>query len=503
MHIWTKYLTAISSGCIFPAALIFANNPVDETDSLLEANEAIKQHIEADNFHEALPLAERVVALVTGMTPYQPTDLVAPLHNLAIIQQRVGQVSAAQENLKRSIRIAVDAEGEYAPGLVRPLRYLGRLHYENQDYAESLAVLRRAQHITHRNHGVYSLNQLGIVNSITNNHLKTNAFVAADVQQRFYYKINEINFGADDARMIPAVTKLGNWFKLSGQLPAALKMYRKSLFLLEQQGSDSDLELIEPLRSISSTLYLQGACCPDEPLDRALDILASHPVSDAEDRVDALIHLADMSLLKKNEDRAKELYQKVWHMLASNQNGHKSKALFGTPTRLGISRKDDVVSAFRTAQKGYFRGNPEVVFLNEPLDDAAAEDGRNSPRGLIGTPLPLCFPQLLDLAKVRGEEQLVDYYVDFDFTVNQDGQVLDVAVVDSNTPPRLGRYVKNLLQRTRFRPRLSEGEPVASEHVELHQTSRTGQGVDHPSDSPIADSNAAVFQGCQILASAS
>ena len=412
MHIWTKYLTAISSGCIFPAALIFANNPVDETDSLLEANEAIKQHIEADNFHEALPLAERVVALVTGMTPYQPTDLVAPLHNLAIIQQRVGQVSAAQENLKRSIRIAVDAEGEYAPGLVRPLRYLGRLHYENQDYAESLAVLRRAQHITHRNHGVYSLNQLGIVNSITNNHLKTNAFVAADVQQRFYYKINEINFGADDARMIPAVTKLGNWFKLSGQLPAALKMYRKSLFLLEQQGSDSDLELIEPLRSISSTLYLQGACCPDEPLDRALVILASHPVSDA-------------------------------------------------------------------------------------------EDGRNSPRGLIGTPLPLCFPQLLDLAKVRGEEQLVDYYVDFDFTVNQDGQVLDVAVVDSNTPPRLGRYVKNLLQRTRFRPRLSEGEPVASEHVELHQTFRTGQGVDHPSDSPIADSNAAVFQGCQILASAS
>lgn len=506
MRTWTKYLAVLSIGCITPAALTFANTPIDESDQLLRVSKAMKQHLAADNFQQALPLAEKVVALVQGQKPYQPTHLVSSLHNLAIIQERVGQLSAAEENLNKSISITVDVEGKYSPGLVKPLRYLGRLHYLNQDYAESLAVLRRAQHITHRNDGVYSLDQLIIVDWITSNHLKTNAFSAADVQQRFSYRINEVNFGADDPRMIAAMTKLGNWFRNSGQLADALKIYRKSLRLLEQQGTDSDLQLIEPLRAISSTLYLQGGCCPDEPLDRALNILLNDPGSDEQDRVEALLDLADMLLLKRNGSRAKQLYQKVWRMMASDKVGKTSEEFFSKPTRLGISQTDDVVSAFRKAKKGYSRGKPDVIYLNAPAKHAPVadvDDEEKGQRGLIGSPLPLCYPQLLDLAKVTGKEQLANYYMDFDFTVNEDGQVVEIAVVDSNTPPKLGRYVKNMLQRTRFRPRFSEGEPVASKHMGMHQTFTIGQGMNYPSDSPLADSNAAIFQGCQILASTS
>lgn len=505
MHTWTKYLAALSIGCITPAALILANTPIVESDQLLQVGKAMKRHLAAHNFQQALPLAEKVVALVQGQKPHQPTHLVASLHNLAIIQERVGQLSDAQENLSKSISITVDVEGEYAPSLVKPLRYLGKLHYLNHNYAESLAVLRRAQHITHRNDGVYSLDQLVIVDWITSNHLKTNAFAAADVQQHFSYRINEVNFGADDPRMIAAMTKLGNWFRHTGQLADALKIYRKSLRLLEQQGADSDLQLIEPLRAISSTLYLQGDCCPDEPLDRVVNILENHPDSDEQDRLDALLHLADMSLLKKNGSRARQLYQKVWLMMGSDKIGKTSEEFFSKPTRLGVSQTDDVVSAFRKAKKGYSRGKPDVIYLAPAKHTTVVDvdDEGKGHRGLIGSPLPLCYPQLLDLAKVTGKEQLANYYVDFDFTVNEDGQVVEVAVVDSNTPPKLGRYVKNMLQETRFRPRFSEGQPVPSKHMGMHQTFTIGQGMKTASYSRLADSNAAVFQACQILASSS
>jgi|TARA_Y100000310_G_scaffold332478_1_gene408144 tetratricopeptide (TPR) repeat protein len=501
MRVWIKALTVLPIGCIFPVALIFANNPANEGDPLREADQALKQHLSADNYHAALPLAERVVALLKGKQPYQPTRVITPLRNLAVIQHKVGRAFDAQRNLDESIRITVAAEGEYAPSLVDPLRYLAKLHFENREYAESLAALRRAQHITHRDDGVYTLNQLNIVDWITNNHMKTSDYSAADVQQRFYYRINETNFGADDPRMIPVMTKLGAWFRYTGQLPDALKMYRDSMHLLEQQGTQSDLTLIEPLQAISSVLYLLGDCCPEEPLDRAMNILASDSGTDAEDRVAALIRLADMTLLKKNEVKAKALYKQAWHMLASHRDDHKSKELFGTPTQLGISGTDDAVLAFRGATRAFGLLMPDVVYFARPAEESAAEDHDSQvsrERGLIGSPLPLCFPQLLDLVNVKGDEQLADYFVDLDFSVDHKGRALQVAVVDSNAPPRLGRYVRNMLQRTRFRPQMSEGEPVKSERLAIHQTFTS---TDHRNDS-FADSRAAVLQGCQILASA-
>ena len=56
---------------------------------------------------------------------------------------------------------------------------LGALHYQTQRYAESLELLRRAQHIAHRNHGVYTLKQLSIVDWITKVNLATGQILAA------------------------------------------------------------------------------------------------------------------------------------------------------------------------------------------------------------------------------------------------------------------------------------------------------------------------------------
>lgn len=499
-----KYVAVLSISSILPGSFCFANNGVPDSNRWLEANQALEHAVAADDWHKALSLAESTVKLAKKNKPHKPTDLASSLHKLAVIQQKLGRFTDAEQNYKRSIEIIAAVEGEYSPGLVKALRYMGKLYYQQQDYAESMAVLRRAQHITHRDDGVYTLDQLNIVDWITSIHLRTNSILDADRQQHFYFKINENNFAADDRRMMGPLTKLGDWLRRSGQYPDALKIYRQSMSLLEQHGSDSDPQLIGPLRAISSTLYLQGACCPDEPLDRALNIAVSDPGSDADDRLEALILLADMSLVKKNERKAKELYQQAWHMIASeNEVSKKAKALFSAPIRLGISRTDDVVNAFRRALSGNANAKPVILFNEVEVAARMAQfaDSENPEREeLIGTPLSLCYPQLMNLVKGNNKEQLTDYYMDFDFTVNQDGQVIEVSVVDTNTPVRLGRYVKNMLHKTRFRPRFAEGKAVASKHIAMHQTFTSSGGSDRRDKSPFASSKAAVFQGCQLLA---
>jgi hypothetical protein len=146
-----------------------------------------------------------------------------------------------------------------------------------------------------------------------------------------------------------------------------------------------------------------------------------------------------------------------------------------------------------------------TINLGEPGDNSgstwsANDEPRLVSRKLIGEPLPLCYPQVMDLARIRDTNKLATFFMDLDFTVNQDGKVIKVAVLDSNTPYKLGRYIKNMLYNTRFRPRFAEGQPVLTEHVALRQTFESGPDQNHRRDTPMPFSASAVFEGCQLLA---
>ncbi len=301
------------------------------------------------------------------------------------------------------------------------------------------------------------------------------------------------------------MSKLGNWLRDTGQYADALRIYDRALQVTETNNSAVDLKLVSILRAMSATMYLQGRCCPDEPLERALDIVVREPATDAADELTAIMHLADMSLLTGREGNAGKLYRRAWNMLAWEDGvNRKAERLFAAPTRLGVSRVSHLVSAYGQAQ----RRRPQSVHVKTYRPAQSDSRGisfsfsKPKPRrsGLIGTPLALCYPQVLDLAKVDGKEDLSEYYMDLDFLVSHDGKVSNIALVESNTPSRLGRYVKNILRVTRFRPRLHEGEPVATENVSLRQTFAADQITDSDAVYPHSVEKTAAVHGCNLLA---
>ena len=136
------------------------------------------------------------------------------------------------------------------------LSHQGSLYYDTSDYELATAAFRKAQHITHRIGGVYSLEQLELIDWITLINIKTGQSRDADTQQRFYYSINLKNYGENDPRMLPAMNKMADWFKVTGQFSDAVKTYEKALVVIEQNEL-METEKLQPLRGISTALYLK------------------------------------------------------------------------------------------------------------------------------------------------------------------------------------------------------------------------------------------------------
>lgn len=463
---------------------------------------SFRHSLELKNYPTALMEANQVVQLLEDGK--HPKDHARAMHNLAKVQQVMGMRPESEKSYKQSIRIIEKHKGVYAAALLSPLRDLGSLYYNHSDYEFALNTLRRAQHITHRNDGVYSLEQLPFVDSITMLNIKTGQVKDADRQQRFYYSINVQNYGEDDPRMVPAMNKMADWYKASGQFKKALKTYEKVLLVIDKFKL-GEIKKLRPLRGLSTVIYLKGGCCVDEPLGEALQIVMSDPGSDHVAELEALVHLADMQMIRNKKAAAKEYYEHAWASLGSeNPLIHE---LFDTPELLGVSRVADVHKAYYMTVDGRANATKTVYRVGRYQESASGisfgKKKKKPATAVIGRPLSLCHSQALELARTNDSDKLAQYFVDVNFTVTSEGAVKNISLLDSNAPRRLQHYVTNTLRQARYRPSFREGKAVDTNDIRLRQTFTHDDPIETRKtlfNRSSIDGQRAVTFGCQILA---
>ena len=136
--------------------------------------------LEIQNYPLALEEANQVVTLFDGTK--QLKDQAMALHNLGKVQQFMGLHLKSEKSYQKSIHIIERHKGVFAPELLTSLNHLGSLYYDISNYELAMDAFRRAQHITHRNTGVYSLEQLKFIDWITVINLNTSRSKDADKQ---------------------------------------------------------------------------------------------------------------------------------------------------------------------------------------------------------------------------------------------------------------------------------------------------------------------------------
>ena len=324
----------------------------------------------------------------------------------------------------------------FSPLLLRGImaKAITELSLDRLENAED--TFRRAQHIWHRDQGVYDSAQLPVISWITKTNLKRGDVLSADREQRFSLRVAEQTFGPKSAEMIPFLNNLGAYFATRGStIPhlmqtnvrlqrdllfrQSVNLYQRAISIIEENFGQDDIRLVRPLRGLANARILQvnNRKYAEAALMRSLAIIDSHPGADLTDRTQAMVDLADLYTITVNE-KASSLYLEAWQLLQENeQTQDLAKQMFRSPQRL-------------------FPREAGILYLDRRPD--AAEEGE-------------------------------ELFVKIEYTVTDQGKVSQVEVLEKNVPNDQVRLLRYRLRNAKFRPRIEEGEIVATETLTFYQ----------------------------------
>ena len=364
---------------------------------------------------EASQLGRKIVTTQESYSGANALELVPSLMQLAQVQEGMLELEHASHNYRRTLGIIESHKGIYDQELIEPLVGLSRILYETGQHGEAVDQLNRATHLVHRSEGVLSPSQMLLIDEKTKNYMRLGKMKQADREQEFAYRLARKNHGEDSLELVPGMYKLAAWYRDTSRHPASVKMYKKALAMLESAHGKDSLELVEPLRAIAYTrnsqvkLRSEGA----RVLGRAVGILEKHEDSDPNSLVASYIDLGDIFTMTDQSEKARHYYVKAWREIKK------------------------------------FKNADEILALT------------------FDQPVELYFPALYMTDDYRNR-RFNESFFEAEFDVAATGKVGDVDIVGSvNTDLRGHRNGRSLTYLARFRPRMVDGEPVATENIRV------------------------------------
>ena len=364
--------------------------------------------IDARDFSAALTPAQSVVdAQREQHEPQYAADLAA----LGLIHAELRNTEDALGHLADAIDLVETAEGSYTPTLVEYYRGLARAYIKGGLYQEAIASLEQAQHISQRNLGLFNVEQAPLLDDLTTAYLGLGKTVEArDTQiERLDNAIRR--FGTADPRVIPYRYTLARYYEQSRLPESAREQYEEVLKAEESRLGVDDAGLLAPLRELAAIDLLVAQGVDPAQRDRLATILEQNEGANPLERGLSFALLGDWATVTGDAAAARDYYQQAWRTLQTNP-------------------EVDVAAFFR---------KPMMVDFIPPL----------SPVDRAERTRPYTWAEIV-----------------LEFDVSAAGLPSEVRVVtrDPQTTALQSRYSRRL-RETHFRPRLVDGEPVATTNV--------------------------------------
>jgi TonB family protein len=384
--------------------------------------------------------------------------------------------------------------GTFAPELIEPLLQLSHTYVQMGDVEQAHEALNRAQHITHRNGGVYSPTQRDILQRKTRLSLQSDDPLEANKQQEFLFFVNTHNF--EDLELLPAYLDIAKWYIETGQYYRSRKILQEAITLIEESVGENDLRMLEPLQLIAKSRRLQGVCCSEKYLSRILDVIESSSDVPADTIAMAYAGLADAYTISGKFDEAASFYSMASQYMSTDQ--HQGPQMIAMSKQLDRNRIDhmkifrpnkDMLNRYRyhplnrrslEEQLALSSQPPQrfVLPLNENTYNVKIRDSLESAENsdqserLVGNPFQFLFKHLKTVLphSLYDGAKLANVFISLEFTVTRTGTIQDIELAESNAPIKLNRLMKQVMKKTRYRPALVDGQPVIKHKVTLTQS---------------------------------
>ena len=402
-------------------------------------------------------IAGGALAVAIAMLPYAafPQSLPEPPEDVLL------RLAATMEREEQQ-------NGPISENLVDPLTTLSLVYQENGDHALAIAALERAMHVVRANRGLRSFDQAPLLRlSIRNEEARGNVAGAWELEQHL---LDLVAKHPDDLRAIPILREVGDRRMalldryLAGETPPEIVLGCYYQLVDVDEGSctsggrhavvqgilmdawssyldaisvylRNELYASDALRELEMELLRSTYLYGNYGLGSAsLERLLAYDIANSEQvltQLEALVRLADWDLLFGRITAAHRQYLHAYELLE-----HQGKASTASIARL-FSPEEPIALP---------------TFLQDPL--------ATDPNDSVG---------VIDVA--------------FDVTWHGNAKRVEILDVTTNVPDEAKKQLMRLISRTRFRPRIVDGEISQSSRVVVrHYLSPQTGVIDGPKD---------------------
>ncbi|MBN8432432.1 hypothetical protein JF535_16440 [Microbulbifer salipaludis] len=361
--------------------------------------------------------------------------------------------SKAAEDYRRRIEDMEAEHGAYGAGIDEQLMGLASALQRSGNHEEAVAEFRRAMLINRVNEGLYSLNQVPMIERMIESHIALNQWEEANDNHEYLFWLHAKNYGEKDPRMLPIINQLSNWHlqayidekgaTLFEHLINATNLYALAVDIISQNYGANDLRMVEALRGLKATNYYL-ATYTGEPQE-AIVINAGFAGSGngTPERRAQLDHyrMNSFSSGKTAITKIMDVYQKN----PSSPPAASAKA------KVELGDWYMIFNKWHSARETYgqaYQALWDNGATNEEIDE------------IFGRPAALPTLPLLD----EDREALANSYVTVSYDVTAFGKARNIQILSARPEDKVSirSRVRNVLKRAKFRPRFENGEPVAT-----------------------------------------
>jgi TonB family protein len=421
------------------AAVHLATAAVTDADRT-QVYQSFRTQFDARRYQEALPIAERLVALTEEQYGADNRALVNPLTNLGTTQYRLRDYPNAEKNYLRSVEILEAKANATDRQLMRPLHGLGATYLAAGQYEDGSIALKRAVDLSRNLDGLFNVEQLEILEPLIACYVALDATADAEKEHQYALRIAENAFGRTDGRMLGPLDRYARWLERIGRYTTARLLYARALSIAERTAGRGSLQTVSPLQGIARSYRLEFLNGPEE------EGADGEPFGSAS--------LADSSnVLRLNPDGERALRMALQTLERTEPVDQRRRG--ETFVELGD---------WFTSGGAFTKGVENYREAWKALSQAGSTDVLEAPRLIAYRPPPSSVQR-----SSLNEENSEEHFVEVKLTVTPEGRTTDVELLSSDAPESMQKSVLSSARKARYSPRFENGEPVATPGVALRE----------------------------------
>ena len=420
-----------------------------------EAYTEFKRLFEAGEHAAAVEAGRRVVSL-TEQEPSQGTETMqVALMNLGLAQQLAGDYLGAEQSYQRAIALIEAAGRVTSPRLARAQAGLATAYYSARRYDLAAPALERAIVLSRRAEGLFNEDQLPLLAKQADSLTQLGQLEQALQARRYSLRLVERKHGQRSLRFAQELEALGRWYSVVGAYEAARTTLLKSLNTVEALEGPGSINLVGPLTALA-----------DNAQRWLFDPAARAQAAGEEERRSVFHDSSTMPGLPGLSPSTIAAEGLRWLERAAE--------LASTTPEPSPS----LVAAVRTQLGDWFqarleldRARPHYLQAWHAATQATPVDGLPLQEKIFGAPVLLQYRPVdgWDRYAQRPPGDAERRHVELEFSVDAQGRVQEVNVISDAGDARFAARTVQAVEAARYRPRFSDGEPVATNSVRFLQ----------------------------------